>query len=252
MGSILAYSASLPAGGGAFQLPDLTIGLFRNDQPDHRLSLGSDRSQDVPLSADQGWLLPAGSEGLCQYDQPLELVTVSLSSQILVEVGLNDPAAIAPQIGELDPLLTQMALNAQAAGAGGTLYRETMHRALAAHLAQIVAPPPSEVAAMDDSRLARTVAFIQDHLSQDLTLDGMAEQAGMSPFHFSKAFKAATGQSPLQYVISARIDLAKVLLKTTDLAVAEIAYRTGYGDLSRFGQHFKKRVGATPKAFRNS
>ena len=105
---------------------------------------------------------------------------------------------------------------------------------------------------MDDSRLARAVAFIQDHLSQDLTLDGMAEQAGMSPFHFSKAFKAATGQSPLQYVISARIDLAKVLLKTTDLTVAEIAYRTGYGDLSRFGQHFKKRVGATPKAFRNS
>jgi AraC family transcriptional regulator len=78
----------------------------------------------------------------------------------------------------------------------------------------------------------------------------MAGIAAMSATHFSKAFKAATGRSPLQYVISARLEQASVLLKTSALTVAEIAWRVGYQDLSRFGQHFKRKFGTTPAAFR--
>jgi AraC family transcriptional regulator len=104
---------------------------------------------------------------------------------------------------------------------------------------------------IDDARLRRAVDWIHDHLADDLSLEGMAGVAAMSPAHFARAFKAAMGASPLQYVIGARQEMAQVLLRTTGLSVAEIAFRVGYNDVSRFGQHFRRRAGTTPKAFRD-
>ena len=72
----------------------------------------------------------------------------------------------------------------------------------------------------------------------------------MSAYHFARAFKAALGASPLQYVIGERMRVAGVLLKTTGLPVAEIALRVGYDDTSRFGKHFKRAFGATPAQHR--
>jgi AraC family transcriptional regulator len=106
------------------------------------------------------------------------------------------------------------------------------------------------VAALDDPRLRRAAAWIADHLAEDIALDALAAEAAMSPFHFARAFKAATGTSPLQYVIRARIEMAQAMLRSSTLSVAEIAHCVGYDDLSRFGQHFKRQVGATPAAWR--
>ena len=73
----------------------------------------------------------------------------------------------------------------------------------------------------------------------------------MRAFHFARAFKAETGKSPLQHVISARMEAAQVLLNTTQVSISEIARRMGYANLLRFGRHFKARVGTKPKAFRD-
>lgn len=252
MAHLRAHTAQLPAGGGPFQLDRVTLGVFLNDQPSHHLSVGSDTRMAKPLSAQQGWLMPAGAEGVCSFDAPLDLLLVEIEARVLAEVGLDDPATVAPQVGGFDPLLLQMVLASEATMTADTLYRETMQRALAAHLVQsmqLVAPatPP-----LTDKRLARAVAYIHDHLDCDLRLEDMASEAAMSPYHFARAFKSATGTSPLQFVISARIETAQVLLRTTDLPVAEIAWRTGYSDVSRFGSHFRKRVGVTPGVYRNS
>ena len=250
MSHVKANRAQLPAGGGAFQLEQLTIGVFLNDQPTHQLSLGSDKRVMHPLRAQEGWVLPQGAEGLCRFDQPLDVMMVGIDGRVLSEVGLSDPSNVAPLVGTFDPLLLQMALSAEALENGTTLYRETMQRALAAHVAQVLEPVPEALQSIGDQRLARAVAFIHDNLATDLRLEDMADQAAMSAYHFARAFKAETGSSPLQFVISARMDAAKVLLKTTKLPVAQIAHRVGYEDLSRFGRHFKTRVGATPKAYR--
>jgi AraC family transcriptional regulator len=250
MSHVKANRAQLPAGGGPFQLEQLTIGVFLNDQPTHQLSLGSDKRVMHPLRAQEGWVLPQGAEGLCRFDEPLDVMMVGIDGRVLSEVGLSDPANIAPLIGSFDPLLLQMAMSADALGSGTTLYRETMQRALAAHVAQVLEPVPEILHDIDDQRLARAVSYIHDNLASDLRLEDMADQAAMSAYHFARAFKAETGASPLQFVISARMDAAKVLLKTTKLPVAQIAHRVGYEDLSRFGRHFKTRVGVTPKAYR--
>lgn len=236
-------------GGGEFALPNLTIGVFLTDQPGHRIAVGRDATDHTPLMAQQGWVMPAGAEGFCFYDAPHEFLTVEVEGALMTELGV-DPGAVAPVVGGLDPLLLQLALNAEAAGEGATLYRETMARATAAHLAATVAPMAPEIAAIDDRRLRRAVTHIRDNLGDDLSLDTLAAEAGMTGDRFARAFKSATGDTPLQYVISARIEAAAVLLTTTDLPVAEVAYRVGYADAARFGQQFRRRMGTTPAAYR--
>ena len=241
----------MPAGGGDYALPALTIGIFLNDQPGHRFSCGSSRSEHLPLTKHQGWILPAASEGVCEYDTALELVSVSLDETILDEFGVAKGFDFQAIVGDLDPLLVSLSLNAESFGQSGTLYRETMHRALAAQIVQSVRPPPDWSLDIADIRLRRVLEHIHDNLADDLTLAAMADLAAMSATHFSKAFKKETGQSPLQYVIGARLDRASILLRTTQLGVADIAWRCGYRDLSRFGHHFKRKFGTTPAAFRS-
>lgn len=252
MPNLTATSISLPAGGGEFKLERLTIGVFRNDQPTHRLQFGNDATEDKPLVADQGWILPPGAEGLCLYDDSLDVMMVEVQPDVLEEVGLTKPADLAPVVGDFDPLVHQLAMSAEGFNEGGTLYRETMHRALAAQLSKVLQPVHQAAAQIADARLRRVVEYIHDNLAEDLTLNFMADLAAMSGYHFARAFKVATGKSPLQYVIAARIEMAQTLLKTTGLPVADICFRTGYNDVSRFGQHFKRAVGVTPAAFRNA
>ncbi|MCY6381603.1 helix-turn-helix domain-containing protein [Hoeflea prorocentri] len=250
MADLKATSTVLPAGGGEFKLDRLTIGVFSNDQPTHRFSLGKDKAENIPLTANQGWILPPGATGICTYDAPLEVMMVEVAPRVLAEVGMDDPTMIAPVVGSLDTLTLELALGAENFNRGGTLYRETMHRALAVQLSQTLRTINDAARSIEDIRLRRVVEYIHDNLAEDLTLESMSNLAAMSGFHFSRAFKAATGKSPLQYVIAERIALAKVLLKTTGLSVSEICFRTGYNDLSRFGQHFKRATGTTPANFR--
>ena len=125
-----------------------------------------------------------------------------------------------------------------------------MFRALAAQVVETNRPIPDWHRGIEDARLRRVLDYIHNNLSQDLSLSEMAGVAAMSAAHFSKAFKAAIGASPLQYVIAQRLDLAAMLLRSPALSVAEIAYRAGYQDISRFGQHFKRKFGTTPAAYR--
>lgn len=77
----------LPAGGGAFRLERLTIGIFLTDQPSHRLAVEGDRREFIPLSQKQGWVFSAGTEGICEYDEQLSLVTVSIDDTLLRDAG---------------------------------------------------------------------------------------------------------------------------------------------------------------------
>jgi len=248
MGKLKTTRTSLPAGGGDYALDALTVGVFLGDQPNHRLSVGSDKAREAPLVAQEGWVLPAGAQGLCTFDAPMEILTVSIDSALLAEMGLDRLAAAAPQTGAFDPMTLQLLLGAEGFEAGGILYRETISRALVAQLGASLAPNP--LPPLDDARIARAREAIHDDPGADHGLESLAALAGLSPYHFARAFKTATGASPLQYVIAQRIELAQVQLKATSLPVAEIAFRAGYGDVARFTRHFKARVGTTPGKFR--
>ena len=247
----MARRHDVPAGGGAFVLSDLTVGLFLVAQDEHRLALGSDRRSHIPLSAGDGWILPAGAAGICEFEDAHSYVTVGFDKHMLEDVGLDPGTAFRPHVGGLEPLLAQLVrLAADREQTSPSLYRQTMDMALAAHLCRLLAPHAELWSSLDDRRLRKVAAYVQEHLGDDISLDQLASEAAMSRYHFARSFKAATGKSPIQYVIDERVDRARLLLRTTSATVAEVAFRVGYADLSRFGQHFRKRVGTTPAQFR--
>jgi len=85
------------------------------------------------------------------------------------------------------------------------------------------------------------------------SLEQMATVARLSPYHFARQFKAATGLLPHQYVIMRRVERAKLCLQAgTDLSLAEVAAHAGFADQSQFSHHFKRLVGVTPGQFRMS
>jgi AraC family transcriptional regulator len=79
----------------------------------------------------------------------------------------------------------------------------------------------------------------------------MAAVARLSPYHFARQFKAATGLPPHQYVLARRVERAQELLQGGgDSSLAEVAARAGFADQSQFNYHFKRLVGVTPGRFR--
>ncbi len=96
------------------------------------------------------------------------------------------------------------------------------------------------------------VKYMEHNYNQPLSLSYLAEFSNMSKYYLSREFKKYTGFSPNDYLISLRINQAKVLLKSSDLPAAKIAHEVGIHDLNNFTNLFKKKVGKTPIQYRKS
>jgi AraC-type DNA-binding domain-containing proteins len=101
-------------------------------------------------------------------------------------------------------------------------------------------------------KLENVRSYIDDNVKEDLSLEELADYAGLSPFYFSRQFKKKFGMTPYNYVIHSRLGMAQFYLKSTDLTVKEIAYRCGFNDVCNFCTCFKNKLGSTPEQFRNS
>jgi AraC family transcriptional regulator len=173
--------------------------------------------------------------------------------------GLDPARLMVPPLDGLDlPQLraSMLAVDAEltAGGPGGPLAAESLANVLAVHLLRHLAAPRRLERRRDGllprGRLRAVVAFIEEHLDGSPTLAQMAALVCLSPYHFARQFKAATGLPPHQYVILRRVERAKQLLQAgTALSLAEVALRAGFSDQSQFSRHFKRLVGVTPGRF---
>lgn len=102
----------------------------------------------------------------------------------------------------------------------------------------------------NDDSLVRAVTYIRSHVGKRITLQELADVAGLSLYYFSHLFKEMTGQSPNEFVIYSRIDRAKALLLTSDLSIAEISRQVGYPNSSNLITLFTRRVGCSPAQYR--
>lgn len=94
--------------------------------------------------------------------------------------------------------------------------------------------------------------YIDQNYSARITLNDLANQAGMNPNYFCKVFQEITHQTPMDYVFYYRIDQAAVLLSTTKDSVTDIALACGFNDHSYFTKSFKRVKDETPRAYRKS
>jgi AraC family transcriptional regulator len=116
--------------------------------------------------------------------------------------------------------------------------------------AAAIAPHP--VPAMAPRAESALREFIQARLGAPLSLDEMADVAGMSPHALLRAFKARFGATPMQYVIGRRLAEAQRLLETSADTVADIAAATGFCSHSHLTDAFRRRYGITPSRYRSS
>ncbi|MFE6745321.1 GlxA family transcriptional regulator [Kitasatospora purpeofusca] len=90
------------------------------------------------------------------------------------------------------------------------------------------------------------------HLAEPLTLEGLARHARVSARTFSRRFVEDTGYTPMQWVLRARVDLARELLERTDLGVEQIADRVGLGTGANLRLHFHRVLGTSPTEYRHT
>jgi transcriptional regulator GlxA family with amidase domain len=100
-------------------------------------------------------------------------------------------------------------------------------------------------------KLRRVQEFIRAKLGEELSLNTLAAVAGLSPFHFNRSFKRATGQTPQHYLTHCRIERAKELLVKDSLSLVDVAASVGFKNQSHFTSVFHRFTGATPKSWRN-
>ncbi|MBO9542230.1 helix-turn-helix transcriptional regulator [bacterium] len=101
-----------------------------------------------------------------------------------------------------------------------------------------------------DFEISRAIEMILKEYAQDLTIEELAQQAGMTPRHFDRRFKAATGVTPKRFLIDVRLRAARELLETTSLPVTRIALDVGFRQPSHFIRTFHQAIGQPPAAYR--
>ncbi len=108
------------------------------------------------------------------------------------------------------------------------------------------AAPPSAVA-----RVTRCVRMIERRPDGSLALGSLAREAGLSPYHFLRTFQRLTGATPHQYVLRSRLREAAIHLAADSARVLDIAFDSGFGDVSNFNRAFRAEFGVSPRVYRS-
>ena len=206
----------------------------------------------------------AGEPKLLQHEQEAEVLKVKLAPEFLDHVardggfanrggGLirDHPATRDP---ELAHLCRHFCHELQHETNASRLFVDSLAIQLAVHLLRHYsnAPRGTRPAAgqLPAYKLRRAITYMNEHLDQELSLEVIANDLSMSAFHFAHLFKQTTGLPPYQYLIELRLERAKVLLRSTDLSITDIAQRVGYWNNSHFAVAFHRATGCTPREFR--
>jgi len=206
----------------------------------------------VPRGAASTW----GNEGTPE--ALLVMLPPRLTHKLAEQEAERDPAYIEflPRVGQRDPLvyaLGQAILGElQTGGLFGALYLESLFRTLALHLLRhhavfAIAPTPVQ-GQLPREAIHSVHDYIHDHLDQAITLDALAALVHLSPYHFARKFKAATGLPPYQYVLQCRVERAKTLLTAGQHSISEVAQAVGFANQSHLTRHIKQSFGVTPSA----
>jgi len=198
-----------------------------------------------------------GNEFVCTHDHVCgdECLSFFYESELVETIGGR---AEAWQIGAAPPLAELMVFGelAQAAVHGiSDIALDEVGHLLARRLVEMVSGKGRKVAkvtARDRRRAVEAALWIEANSHRDIELRETAREAGVSPFHFLRAFSAVLGVTPHQYLLRSRLRHAARLLADVDKSVTDIAYDVGFGDLSNFVRTFHRAAGVSPNKFRQA
>lgn len=114
----------------------------------------------------------------------------------------------------------------------------------------VEAPSKKEKSLNQEDAVNDAIDFILENFHKKLSMEHISKAAHLSPYHLSRIFKVRTGYSPYEYILMVRLNHAKHLLKSSELQIKDIAFKTGFFSESNFTVAFKSQIGITPSEFR--
>ena len=215
-------------------------------------------------------LVPAGTPVEFRSPSPegqkVESLAISLAPAFVRRVAEEaevdpDGVELIGTLGGRDPEIERIAASLlselEDSSPFGDLYTDALANLLAVHLLRDHSSlgfrrdhRTGAGAGLSAAALRRVTDYVEENLAEGLTLAEISAVAHMSPFHFSRLFKASTGLSPHRYVVDRRVERAKCLLQKTGLPLHEVARLAGFTDQSYLAKHFRRQLGVTPRRFR--
>lgn len=169
-------------------------------------------------------------------DAPVQLIDVS---------GAEDE--------ELTYFLAMIYRELTAESKGSALFLAGLAQSLAVHLIRNYSSSEAgreKNGMLPGYKLRKVLARMESHLDEPFNLGDLASEAGLSEFHFTRAFKSSTGISPSRHFIRQRIARAQTLLQETELSIIAVGNAVGYSSPSHFAQVFKRETGLSPSDYR--
>lgn len=206
-------------------------------------------------------VIPSGLPLSASLDGEAEHLAIYLEPSLILRAAEGTRAPSGVEVIEKcsmdDPVINHVGLSLLAEldseGLGGQLYAESLANVLAVHLLRhYTAEGRTQkfTGGMSRQKLRIVTEFIAENYEQDLSLSELARVAGMSTFHFARAFKRATGTTPHQYLIKFRVERAKALLVESEMPLVEVGFRAGFSHQSHFSRLFRRLTGSTPLSYR--
>ncbi|HSV52916.1 MAG TPA: helix-turn-helix transcriptional regulator [Burkholderiaceae bacterium] len=190
---------------------------------------------------------------------PGQNLHLSLTPQLLMRAAGSDRPGPAVRLrnsfGERDPVIAGMGRvlldYIKTPGERSRAFLESASTALAVRLLERYAEQRAPTGGkLSSAQLAKIDDYLHGHLDGRVSLQGMADLVGMSPYAFHRAFKAAHGIPPLRYSLQLRMRRARALVEGTRKPIGEIAAEVGFAELSHFSNTFRNHWGVAPSQLR--
>ncbi|SSW63054.1 AraC family transcriptional regulator [Achromobacter agilis] len=203
----------------------------------------------------------------CQHLSDYDNVRLQIRNDVLGELGSELYAGKVPALrqqqgaeDETMRLLVQALLpSLMRREPGDEMFIEHLTLAMVAHLLRRYGQTgmrgadgraAGKFSGLSGPQLAKAAEYVEAHLAQNITLADIAKHCGMSRATFARAFKAAMGMTPFEWVRERRLEHAMGLLRRSDLSLADISAECGFSDQSHFARIFTRNVGLAPRAWR--
>ena len=228
----------------------------------------SDEQQQEVSGCGETCIYPANHTFQEQWPQDTEFIDLYLEPMFLTYIASEfvdlDRVEIVSRRRIYDPFLRQIGLLLKSElerSVGGAslinsqLYVESMATTLVMHLLKHYSTAKPSVqnvqSGLPPSSLRQVIAYIHEHLADNLSLTEVASVVPLSAPYFATLFKQSTGETLLQYITRCRIEQAKKLLAKRTLTITDICQQVGFRDQSYFTKIFRRYSNMTPKVYRS-
>lgn len=264
--------------GGGDECEVMRVAVLEGDTPaPARIHLGASVAVLVPAE-DARWLvdgsapgrryrgvlgdgrvgvLPSHTRLALEKIAPGRVLMISLDADF-IDARMEGPLHLRGIPSAVDPVLSRIGRDVLAAFGGAAAGRsialggfaEELREHLCTHYARRTRQQVAQPLGLE--KVALATDFIRGHFSEkNLSVADIAGSVGLSPFHFTRKFGAATGKAPHAFLTEVRLDHSRRLLSDTCLPIAEIAQRCGYATHAHFTGVFGRHAGITPAQYRS-